>query len=742
MFAVRNIMDRIGWGESKVAELCKIESGEFYLTRKDRLRGARQCIYPRAMLTVSKTSTPHQFQISVSRVYEEDEANILDEDEEEDDDKLFLIDVLLEFDILEQHRRYTFSWRDAQTDDPDDRFEFVADEHMNEASRDFLELTIIRAMYERKYNKSSAGVSLEALRALAYRTKEDVGVSDETEFDVQLAADVQKLSITPNAKSSPRSVSSKSEQATIIPKSKGKAKVGPQKQDAESGSELVSEDASLRKFDVTVGDFIQPAHVTGIIQAKIVDFGRGIPFNYFIVATEDGGSILAHKITPAQAGQWDKNTLSFMWFNPSDIVSPNVHPHSEVWAFVFDDVGQFQRYHAAYSRDQAYVTATWNAYDEDVEMRSASDEEGGETDEEEVSDVLRSDSGPKDDGQQNSNLVVGHNKDRAFVVRGNKIGVFKTGHDIEYSTTMTGIKTSKGKFFNPDKVMLHDQDTSMILMNPSDPHTVYRMDLGERGEIVDEWKIHDDVSIDHMAPNSKFAPTTHTQTFVGASHNGLFRVDPRLSGSKLVDSEFKQYATKAKFSSLATTQLGKIVVALQRNAKTALPALGDPIIGVDVTADGKWVVATTKTALLVFDLTIPEGKYAGQLGFDRSFPADKKPLAKRLTLTPQHVAYMGEISFTPARFNTGPDQVEKSIVTSSGPYVIAWDFNRVKKGQKDKYEIKQYGDTVVADNFRFGDDSDIVVALANNVLMVDKKQLKKPTRESLSSPARTRAIRS
>ena len=38
--------------------------------------------YPRAMLTVSKTSTPHQFQISVSRVYEEDEANILDEDEE------------------------------------------------------------------------------------------------------------------------------------------------------------------------------------------------------------------------------------------------------------------------------------------------------------------------------------------------------------------------------------------------------------------------------------------------------------------------------------------------------------------------------------------------------------------------------------------------------------------------------------------------------------------------------------
>jgi len=237
---------------------------------------------------------------------------------------------------------------------------------------------------------------------------------------------------------------------------------------------------------------------------------------------------------------------------------------------------------------------------------------------------------------------------------------------------------------------------------------------------------------------------------VGASSNGLFRVDPRVSGNKLVDSEHKQYVTKAKFSSLATSQLGKVVVAsakgdfrlfdkIGKNAKTALPGMGDPIIGVDVTADSKWVVATTRTVLLVFDCTIKDGKYEGQLGFDRAFPADKKPVAKTLSLMPQHVAYMGEISFTPARFNTGPDQLENTIVTSSGPYVIAWDFSRVKKGMKDKYEIKQYADNVVADNFRFGDDSDIVVALENNVLMVDKKQLKKPTRQSLASPARTRS---
>lgn len=234
--------------------------------------------------------------------------------------------------------------------------------------------------------------------------------------------------------------------------------------------------------------------------------------------------------------------------------------------------------------------------------------------------------------------------------------------------------------------MLHNQDASMILTNPNDPHSLYRVDLGERGEVVEEWKIHDSIEINNVAPNSKFAPTTHTQTFLGTSHNALFRVDPRVSGSKLVESESKQYATKAKFSSLATTQHGKVVVGSAKGdlrlfdtvgkiAKTALPALGDPVIGVDTTADGKWVVATTKTALLVFDMTIPEGRYAGSLGFDRSFPADAKPLAKRLMLTSQHAAYMGGVSFTPARY-AQPTTGLRTSLTNFKPLIQVQHWSR------------------------------------------------------------------
>jgi len=252
---------------------------------------------------------------------------------------------------------------------------------------------------------------------------------------------------------------------------------------------------------------------------------------------------------------------------------------------------------------------------------------------------------------------------------------------VKYYATISNISTPKGKEFKPQEVfqflcmststerivfvqvMLHDQDTKMVLMNPSDPHSLFSMDI-ERGKVVEEWKIHDDISVDHIAPDNKFAQTTREQTLVGASHNALFRVDPRISGNKMVESQYKQYVSKNKFSGVATTADGKLAVASEKgdirlfdtigkNAKTALPPLGDPILGIDVTASGRWIVATTKSYLLLIDTLIGEGRYAGNLGFDRSFPANAKPMPRRLQLRSEHVAYMNhDINFSVARYVT------------------------------------------------------------------------------------------
>jgi flagellar hook protein FlgE len=90
-----------------------------------------------------------------------------------------------------------------------------------------------------------------------------------------------------------------------------------------------------------------------------------------------------------------------------------------------------------------------------------------------------------------------------------------------------------------------------------------------------------------------------------------------------------------------------------------------------------------------------------------------------------------DISFSPARyryilptmsaadsvprFNQSETDAENAIVTSTGQFVIAWDFNKVKKGLLDKYEIKKYEDLVVQDNFRFGDDKEIVCCVPLSV---------------------------
>jgi hypothetical protein len=53
------------------------------------------------------------------------------------------------------------------------------------------------------------------------------------------------------------------------------------------------------------------------------------------------------------------------------------------------------------------------------------------------------------------------------------------------------------------------------------------------------------------------------------------------------------------------------------------------------------------------------------------------------------------------------------------------NFKEVKKGRLDDYRIMKYQSNVVADEFKYGSDRNVVVALEHNVLMVNKKDLLK-----------------
>jgi len=387
-------------------------------------------------------------------------------------------------------------------------------------------------------------------------------------------------------------------------------------------------------------------------------------------------------------------------------------------------------------------------YEEDEHENDAQRSESYDSDEENEDVITK-----PDDGSQNSQLAVGYKHDRSFVVRGNKIGVFKhtPNNNLEFSTNISRVETLKGKAFDPKRVMLHSEDNNMILQNELDPHTLYKMDL-TRGKITEEWKVHDDIGVDTFAPESKFAQMTGEQTFLGLSRNALYRIDPRLAGNKLVDSELKQYVSKNDFSAAATTDKGYIAVASNKgdirmfdrlgiNAKTHIPALGDPILGLDVSADGRWVLATCRTYLLLIDTLQKEGKNEGKLGFEKSFGKDSKPQPRRLGLTPSHVAQFqhetgSPLSFTTARFNAGEGISETSIITATGPFIVTWSMKKVLRGSKDPYSIKRYAEEVKADNFKYGSDKNVIVALPNEVNMVGKQSFKKPTRESIATPVR------
>lgn len=66
--------------------------------------------------------------------------------------------------------------------------------------------------------------------------------------------------------------------------------------------------------------------------------------------------------------------------------------------------------------------------------------------------------------------------------------------------------------------------------------------------------------------------------------------------------------------------------------------------------------------------------------------------------------------------------MEKTIVTSTGPYIIAWNFRKVKAGDTTNYTMRRYSDEVIADNFKFGGDREIVSTFlgSNSIAVTDE----------------------
>ncbi|KAB5541333.1 hypothetical protein DKX38_014307 [Salix brachista] len=308
------------------------------------------------------------------------------------------------------------------------------------------------------------------------------------------------------------------------------------------------------------------------------------------------------------------------------------------------------------------------------------------------------------------------------VFRNYNKGIHGKGICVKFDSNRSGGSSLEQS--TPKKAMLMRAETNMMLMSPlkeGKPHStgIKQLDI-ETGKIVTEWKFEKDgtdITMRDITNDTKGSQLDPSEsTFLGLDNNRLCQWDMR-DRRGIVQNIFNggdspvlnwnqghQFSRGTNFQCFASTGDGSIVVGSldgkirlysktsMRQAKTAFPGLGSPITHVDVTYDGKWVLGTTDTYLILICtlFTDKDGKtkngFGGRMG-------NKIPAPRLLKLTPldSHLAGANN-KFHGGHFSwvTENGKQERHLVITVGKFSVIWDFQRVKNSAHDCYR-NQHG---------------------------------------------------
>lgn len=254
--------------------------------------------------------------------------------------------------------------------------------------------------------------------------------------------------------------------------------------------------------------------------------------------------------------------------------------------------------------------------------------------------------------------------DNSFLVNDSDVQVYRNfSHGIHGKGVVAKFDGGDLKS-TPKKALLMRAETNMMLMSPlkegkPQANGLQQLDI-ETGKIVSEWKFEKDgteITMRDITNDTKGSQLDPSEsTFLGLDDNRLCQWDMRdrrgivqniaSSNSPVLHwSQGHQFSRGTNFQCFATTGDGSIVIGSldgkirlysktsMRQAKTAFPGLGSPITHVDVTYDGKWVLGTTDTYLVLICtlFTDKDGKtktgFSGRMG-------NKIPAPRLLKLIP------------------------------------------------------------------------------------------------------------
>ena len=478
-------------------------------------------IFNDAAASIRRTGQEFQYQLVVQRAYEEGEAELQAEEEDDEvaalgsekDEKTFLLDVSLEFRThMRDNGEAVLAWRDL-SGDSDDLYEFVCDDSTKPGEVSTFELAAVECQYERKYRKSKDTATDKDLEQFNF-TSQAAPSASPLDKAKPLALNENTGLDSPARAAKERTVGKKA-RAIEPPKSRAPTVAPPAVSQPKYRESYSKERAELHLFELESGSFIlqDPSVI-----ATVSELGN---WQYWLQITGDEREWLGQPVVADLNPVFNFEYLSFIFNHYTEDGS------AYSWLLRFKDQQTEERFQDGVMRalweqlnetkwqkvekdDQKYVLDAF----QDLTMEDAPEEEQEEepeveepADDGQKSEHYDSDESEDDvivrenDGNVNSQLAVGYKHDRSFVVRGSKIGVFKhtPNNNLEFSTNISKVTTPKGDLFSPKKVMLHAEDTNMILQKDNNPNSLYRMDL-EYGKVVDEWKVSDNVAVKSFAP--------------------------------------------------------------------------------------------------------------------------------------------------------------------------------------------------------------------------------------------------
>ncbi|KAG1658751.1 hypothetical protein FOA52_000864 [Chlamydomonas sp. UWO 241] len=291
-----------------------------------------------------------------------------------------------------------------------------------------------------------------------------------------------------------------------------------------------------------------------------------------------------------------------------------------------------------------------------------------------------------------------------FDVLRNVVGGGVEDKAVSFMLTPGTHKGASTSSFTPSRVLLAQCERRMNLLTPHDPNLLHHADV-ETGKIVSTYNFQKDsvdIPIKEIAHDNKAAQMDGTSTFLGLDANRLCRWDLRTAGGKVTDSsvvsyqEGKDYSRGTNFNCMATSGDGFVVVGAQdgtirlysssslTRAKTSIPGMGAPVTSVDVTYDGKWVVATTDQYMMVVKTTYTNDKGALANGFVNPM-GGRGSMPRLLRLKPEDRARTGGKPLAKGKFSwiTESGTSERWIVASCGANSVIWNFNKVKSASNE-----------------------------------------------------------